>query len=158
MSGPGFTRPDLCSIRAIDSRAEFADAARGVPSADGYTLPDDAPLVPLARDVARTVVKAGSTVHHCDRHDPLYWLCGVHLMPIPAESGTGRSGIAVSWTAGNLLMPGWDRYDTYRRTRQLVNAAPGGVLGGFGYSVQQFGADGAWLVTGHRGQRTEAGR
>ena len=28
MSGPGFTRPDLCSIRAADGQAEHAEAAR----------------------------------------------------------------------------------------------------------------------------------
>jgi hypothetical protein len=158
MSDPGFTRPDLCSIRVIASRAESAEAARGVLSADGYPLAGDDPLAPLARDVARTLIEAGVTLRHCDRHDPLYRSGGVRLMPIPAESGTGRSGIAASWTARNLLMPGRDRYGTYRRPHQLVTAAPGGVLGGFAYSVQQSGADGAWLVTGRRGKRTEAGR
>ncbi len=158
MSDPGFTRPDLCSIRVIASCAEFAGAARGVLSADGYLLADGDPLAPLARDVARTVVEAGFTLHHCDRHDLPYWYGGVRLMPIPAESGTGRSGIAASRTARNPLMPGWDRHGTYRRPHRLVNAAPGGVPGGFAYSVQQSGTDGAWLVTGRRGQRTEAGR
>ena len=38
MSGPGFTRPDLCSIRAAAEQAEHAGAVRGLLSADGYLL------------------------------------------------------------------------------------------------------------------------
>ena len=44
MSGPGITRPDLCSIHAATGQAEFADAVRRLLSADGYPLADDAPL------------------------------------------------------------------------------------------------------------------
>ena len=36
MPDPGFTRPDLCSIRAAAGRAELAGAARGGLSADGH--------------------------------------------------------------------------------------------------------------------------
>jgi hypothetical protein len=158
MSDPGFTRPDLCSIRAIASRAESAGARHDVLSADGYPLADDDPLVLLADDVARTVVAAGSALRYCGRHDSLYWLGGLRLMPIPAESGTGCSGIAVSRAARTLLMARRDRYGTYRRPRQLVNAAPGGIPGGSGSSVQQSGTDGGWLATGRRAQRTETGR
>jgi hypothetical protein len=46
---------------------------------------------------------AGLTVHHCAQHDPLYRLGGVCLLVVPAESGTGHGGIAVSWTVHNLL-------------------------------------------------------
>jgi hypothetical protein len=91
MSDLGFTRPDLCSIRAADEQAEFAGAVRGVLSADGY---------PLAGD---------------DRH---------HLSP----------------------------------HRDLMNMVLAGVLHAFGYPVRQIGTGGAWLVAGHRGQRTGAGR
>jgi hypothetical protein len=34
MSGPGFTRPDLCSIRAAAEHAGFVGAACGLISAD----------------------------------------------------------------------------------------------------------------------------
>ena len=44
MSDPGITRPDLCSIHAATEQAEFADAVRGLLSADGYPLADDSPL------------------------------------------------------------------------------------------------------------------
>ena len=44
MSGPGITRPDLCSIHAATGQAEFADAVRRLLSADDYPLADDAPL------------------------------------------------------------------------------------------------------------------
>ena len=96
-------------------------------------------------------------MHHCARHDPLYRLGGVCLLPIPAQSGTGRSGIAVSWTTHTLLLSDWDRYSTCRGTHQIMNAALGGILHAFGYPVAQFGS-GAWLVTGHRSQETEARR
>jgi hypothetical protein len=36
MSCPGFARPDLCSICAADSHAEYAGAARGLLGADGH--------------------------------------------------------------------------------------------------------------------------
>jgi hypothetical protein len=97
-------------------------------------------------------------LHHYDRHDPLYRLGGVCLVPIPAGFGTGRSGIAVSWTTHNLLLLDWDRHGTYHRIRQLMNAALGSVLHGFGYRVQPLGTGGAWLVTCHRDQETGAGR
>ncbi len=95
-------------------------------------------------------------MHHCAQHDPLYRLGGVCLLAVPAGSGTGSSGIAVSWTAHNLLLLDWDRYGTYACTQQAMNTALGGVLRAFGYPVTPFGSGGAWLVTGRRG--TEAGR
>ena len=157
MSGPGFTRPDLCSIRAAAEQAEFAVAARSLLSADGYLLADDDPLAPLARDAVRIPVEAGFTSHHCHRHDPVWRLGGVYLMPIPAESSTGRSGIAVSWASRDLL-PGWDWRVACSQTCQLVNPVPGSVLHVFGYLDRQRGTGAACLVTSHRGQRTEAGR
>ena len=36
MPDPGFTRPDLCSIRAAAGQAEHAEAARGGLSADSH--------------------------------------------------------------------------------------------------------------------------
>jgi hypothetical protein len=35
MSDPGPSRPDACSTRAAAEQAEFAEATRGVPGADG---------------------------------------------------------------------------------------------------------------------------
>jgi hypothetical protein len=162
MSDLGCTRTDLCSIRAGAEQAEFADAVRGLLSADGCRQAGGDPLAPLGRDGARTLVEAGFTLHHCDRHDPLWRLGGVCLISIPAEFGTGRSGIAVSWTTHNLLLLDWDRRATYYRTRyrtrDLMNAVLAGVLHAFGYPIRQLGTGGAWLVIGHRGQRTGAGR
>ena len=60
MPDPGFTKPDLCSICAVASRADCATAARGVLSDDGYPLADDDPLAPVARDVARTLGTGGA--------------------------------------------------------------------------------------------------
>ena len=152
----GFTRPDLCSIRAVIGQAEFA-AVRGLLSADGYPPTDDDQLAPLAQDVARTLIEAGFTLHHRDRHELLWRLIGVSLMPIPAKSGTGRSTIAVSRTTHDLMFD-WDWRATCSHACQLVNAAPGSVLHAFGYLDRQRGTGGASLATGHRGQRTEAGR
>jgi hypothetical protein len=44
MCGPGFTRSDLCSMRAAIGQAESARVVRGLLSADGYPVADDAPL------------------------------------------------------------------------------------------------------------------
>ena len=46
----GSTRPDLCSICAADSDAEYTGAARGMPGADSDALADDDSLAPPARD------------------------------------------------------------------------------------------------------------
>ena len=86
MSGPGFTQPDLRSIRASTQQPEFADTVRGRLSADGYPLADDDPLAPMARAAARTLVAAGFILHHHDWYDPLHWLDGICLVPVPAAS------------------------------------------------------------------------
>jgi hypothetical protein len=143
-------------LRAAAEAAEPAQAVSGLVSIDGCRLADSDPPAPLARDIARSLTKAGLTVHHCAQHDPLYRLGGMCLLAVPAESGTGSSGIAVSWTVHNLLLLDWDRYGTYTGTQQAINTALGGVLRAFGYTVTPFGSGGAWLVTGRRG--TEAGR
>ena len=68
MSGPGFTQPDLCSIRAATGQAESADAVRGLLSADGYSLASDYPLGSRTCNVARTLAEVGFTLHHRDRY------------------------------------------------------------------------------------------
>ena len=76
MSGPGFTQPDLCSISAATKQAEFAGAVSGLLSSDSCPLVSDYPLGPVAVNVACALVEAGFTLHHRDRHDPLYRLRG----------------------------------------------------------------------------------
>lgn len=56
-----------------------------------------------------------------------------------------------------LAAPCWDRHGTCRCACQLINAAPGGILDRFGFRVQYLGT-GAWVVAGHRDQKTGAGR
>ena len=51
----GFTRPDLCSIRAAAGRAEPAGAARGGLSADRHPLADDDLPAPPARGIDRAI-------------------------------------------------------------------------------------------------------
>jgi len=149
-------QPDPGPLRAAAEAAELALAASELVSIGGSRLADSDPLAPLARDIARSLTEAGLTVHHCAQHDPLYRLGGVCVLAVPAESGTGHGGIAVSWAVHDLLLLDWDRYRTYTATQQAMNTVLGGVLRAFGYPVTPFGSGGAWLVTGRRG--TEAGR
>ena len=156
MTDTDLRQPDLGPLRAAAEAAELAQAVSGLVSIDGCRLADGDPLAPLARDIARSMTEAGLTVHHCAQHDPLYRLGGVCVLAVPAGSGTGHGGIAVSWTVHNLLLLDWDRYGAYTGTQQAMNTALGGVLRAFGYMVTPFGSAVAWLVTGCRG--TEAGR
>jgi hypothetical protein len=156
MTDTDLLQPDLGPLRAAAEAAELVQAVSGLVSSDGCRLTGSGPLAPLARDIARCITEAGLAVHHCAQSHPLYRLGGVWLLAIPAESGTGSSGIAVSWTAHNLLLD-WDRYGTYAGTQQAMNTALGGVLRAFGYRVTPFGSGGAWLVAGRR-RGTEAGR
>ena len=154
MSDTDLHQPDLGALRPAAEGAELAHEGSGLVTTDGWPLADSDPLALLARDIARSLFESGLTVHHCARQDPLYRLGGVCLLPIHAESCTGRSGIAVSWTTHTLLLSDWARYHTYRGTQQIMNAALGGILRTFGYPVAPFGSGGAWLVTGHRGGET----
>ena len=156
MTGTDLHQPGPGPLRAAAGAAELAQAVTQLVSIDGCRLADSDPLAPLARDIARSMTEAGLTVHHCPRHHPLYRLGGVCLLAVPAGLADGRAGIAVSWTAHNLLVLDWDRYGTYTGTQHAMNTALGGVLRAFGYLVTPFGSGGAWLVTGRR--RTEAGR
>ncbi len=156
MTDTVFLQPDLGPLRAAAEAAELAQAVSGLVSIDGCRLADTDPLAPLARGVARSVTEAGLPLHHCARYHPLYRLGGVCLLAVPAGLADGRAGIAVSWTAHNLLLLDWDRYGTYTGTQQAMNTALGGVLRAFGYLVTPYGSGGAWLVTGRCG--TEAGQ
>ncbi len=144
------TPPDLDPLHAVAERAEMAEAISVLAGADGYRLPEDHPLAPLARDLARALTEAGFTLHHCARHDPLYRLGGVCLLPVPARHDDGRNsgGVAVSWTTHDLLLRDRDRYSTYRDVQQVMNDALADVLHAFGYEVCPFGSGGASLVTG----------
>ena len=55
MSGPGFARPDLCSIWAAAEQEELAEAVRGGYSAGGYPLADDDPPAPLTSGIDRAI-------------------------------------------------------------------------------------------------------
>ena len=55
MPDPGFTRPDLCSIRAAAEQAELAGAVRGELTANGHPLADDDPPAPLASGIDRAI-------------------------------------------------------------------------------------------------------
>ena len=55
MFGPGFARPDLCSIRAAAEQDERAEAVRSGFSADGYPPGGDDPPVPQASGTDRAI-------------------------------------------------------------------------------------------------------
>jgi len=55
MPGPGFARPDLCSIRAAAEQEELAEAVRGGFSADGCPVRDDDPPAPLTSGLDRAI-------------------------------------------------------------------------------------------------------
>lgn len=92
MSDPDFERPDLAPLRAAASQAEFAEAFRCLLSADGYPLAEGELLTPLACDVARSLIEAGFTLHHCDRHDPLYRLGGYAWCQSRRDSALAAAG------------------------------------------------------------------
>ena len=157
MSHPDLGQPDLAALRAAAGDAEFAEAKARVLNNYGYRLSGGDPLAPLVRDTSRSLAGAGFTLHHCAAHDPLYLLGGVCLLPVPAEAGVGPGGISVSWITHDLVLRDKSRYGIYRPTHQAMNAALGSVLTAFEYQVAPFGSA-AWLVTGRRTQRTEAGQ
>ncbi|MGE5289434.1 MAG: hypothetical protein ACM3ML_19980 [Micromonosporaceae bacterium] len=142
--------PDLGPLRAMAERTELAEAVSVLADANGYRLPEDHPLAPLARELARSLTEAGFTLHHCMRHDPLYRLGGVCLLPIPADDGQNGGGVVVSWTTHDLLLLDWARYGTYRGVQDVMNEALADVLRALGYEVRPFGSGGASLVTGRR--------
>ena len=55
MSGPGFARPDLCSIGTADEQEGLAEAVRSGFSADGYPRGDDDPPVLLTSGIDRAI-------------------------------------------------------------------------------------------------------
>jgi len=147
MSHTDLGQLDLAALPAAAGDAEFAEAEAGLASAG-----------PLARDLARSLIEAGLTLHHCATYDPLYRLGGICLLPVSAEAGTGQGRISVSWTTHDLLLRDRRRFRTYQDAHQAMNAALGSVLTAFGCQVAPFGSGGAWLVTGRRSRGTEAGQ
>lgn len=157
MSHTDLGQPDLAVLRAAGN-AEFAEAEDRLLNSYRYRLGGADPLASLAHDIARSLTEAGLPLHHCATHDPLYRLGGICLLAIPAEAGTGQSGISVSWTTHDLLLRDPCRYGTYRDIHQAMNVALRSILTAFGYQVVPFGSGGAWLVIGRRTRGTGAGQ
>jgi hypothetical protein len=80
---------------------------------------------------------------------------------VPLRVGADVAELA--WAASELVTAdGYhllrvDRCGTRTGNQQAMNTAIGCNLGAFGYPPGPFGS-GAWLVTGHRGQDSGAGR
>ena len=60
MPGPGYTRSDICSIRAVASHVHCSRAARGALSAEGRPLAAGDWLTSLGHDVARIFGAGGA--------------------------------------------------------------------------------------------------
>ena len=151
--------PDLGPLRALAEREELADATGRLADAYGRPLHDDDLLRPLATDVARALIEAGFTLHHCAQHHPLYRLGGVCLLPVaPGHDPDGRGGVVVSWTTHNLLSLGWDRWAAHHGTQDVMNGALSEVLDGMGFQVSPFGVGSAWIVTGRKPGWQETGQ
>jgi len=60
MPGPGFTRSDICSIRAVASQVYCSRAARGALSAEGRPLAAGDWLTCVGHDVARIFGAGGA--------------------------------------------------------------------------------------------------
>lgn len=102
-----------------------------------------------ARDIARALVEAGFTLHHCARHHPLYRLGGVCLLPVArGHDPNGKGGVVVSWTTHDLLSIDGNRWSEYHGAHEVMNGALAQVLDALGYQVRPFGPGGAWIVTG----------
>ena len=97
---------------------------------------------------------AGRPLRHCPRHHLPYRTGGVCLLAVPAESGTGRAGIAVSRAAHNLLPQDRARCGTCAGMGQVMTTA----LRASGCLVTPVGPGGAWLVAGDRDDDAGAGR
>jgi hypothetical protein len=158
MSHTDLGQPDLAALRAAAGKAEFAEAEARLLGSYGYRLGGTGPLARLARDVARSLTKAGLTLHYCVSHDLLYRLGGVCLLAAAPEAGIGQGGISMSWTTHDLLLRDPCRYRIYQYTHQAMNVALDGDLTAFGFQVAPFGSSGAWLVTGRRTRGMGAGQ
>jgi hypothetical protein len=146
--------PDLVPLRALAECSELAEAVSGLTDCDGARLAAVTPPGPLAREIARALVEAGFTLHHCSNWDPLHRLGGVCLQPVR----DGHGGVAVSWAAHDLLSFDQDRAETCHVLREVMNGALAGVLFALGYAVRPFGPGGAWIVNGSRARGEETGR
>jgi hypothetical protein len=70
MPGLGFTRSNICSIRAVASHVHCSRAARGALSVEGRPLAADDWLTSLGHDVARIFGAGGARLgngHRCRR-------------------------------------------------------------------------------------------
>jgi hypothetical protein len=151
--------PDLGPLRAVAEREELAAVVSGLTDAFGCPLAADDPLASLAREVAKALVEAGFTLHHCAQGHPLYRLGGVCLLPVArGYDPNGNGGVVVSWTTHNLLSLDWDRWNEYRGTQEVMNSTLAEVLDALGYARLPFGQGGAWIVTGRLADQPGAGR
>ncbi len=96
---PGSLPDDLAAALPAEESGELAH----VTSPAWAWLPAGAQITVLGKRVARSLVMAGFSMHHCAEADPLYQLGGVCVLPVPESPGEHLAGIAVSWTTHHSL-------------------------------------------------------
>ncbi len=119
-------------------------------------LPAGHQLAVLGRRVARSLVMAGFSFHHCAEADPLYQLGGVCVLPVPESPGEHLAGIAVSWTTHHSLALDESKWATCAVLTMSMNSALGQVLRTLGYDAEPFGTGGAWIIAMAASEEREA--
>ena len=105
--------------------------------------------------MARALVEAGLPVHQCSGWDPQRRVGGVCVQPVPVRAGpAAAAAVMVSWSVHDLLGLDPARAGEGEAIRETMNMALADLLSALGYTIQPFGASGAWMATG----RQAAGR
>jgi hypothetical protein len=146
----------VAALRALAECGELASAVSGLTGSDGGPLPPG-PAGELAREIARALVEAGFSVHHCAGWDPQRRIGGVCVRPVPVRADPGGSGgVTVSWVVHDLLTLDPVREAVCEATREIMNMALAEMLFALGYAIQPFGTCGVWMATGRRAEEVEA--
>ena len=147
---------DLAALRALAECSELASAVSGLAGPDGGPLPPG-PAGELAHEIARALVEAGFSVHHCAGWDPQRRVGGVCVQPVPVRADpAGSGGVMVSWAVHDLLALNPVREAACEATQEIMNMALAEMLFALGYAIQPFGTSGVWMATGRRAAEEEA--
>lgn len=143
---------DVAALRALAECGELASAVSGLTGSDGGPLPPGG-AGELARGIARALVEAGFSVHHCAGWDPQRRIGGVCVRPVPVRADpAGSGGVMVSWAVHDLLALDPAREAACDAAREIMDMALAEMLFALGYSIQPFGASGVWMATGRRAE------
>ena len=119
---------------------DTAQALCHLPYAWGDRLLPSHPQFPMISRLTKDLVKAGLSIHDCDRRERTGGVC---LTP---SSQVG--GAIVTWTTHNAFDVDAARYDQHIDLVQLMNYALADVLCALGWQTEPFGLTSAHIVTG----------